>query len=87
MNNYILENYKEKSKHSFVQQYVRNVCAKFTVDPLSHFHTGACQVFTTQKLSSSEILLLEVSIKFPLNTFSDKTTICQISFDIKQINT
>ena len=57
MNNYILENYKEKSKHSFVQQYVRNVCAKFTVDPLSHFHTGACQVFTTQKLSSSEILL------------------------------
>ena len=32
-----------------MQQSVRNVCAKFKVNPLSRFHTGARQVFTTQK--------------------------------------
>ena len=36
---------------------VRNVGAKFKVDPLSHFCIGACQVFTTQKLFPSEIPL------------------------------
>ena len=43
--------------HSFVQQSVRNVCAKFKVDPLTRFYTGARQVFTTQKLFPSEIPL------------------------------
>ena len=39
-----------------MQQSVRNVCAKFKVDPLtlSHFRTGARQVFTTQKLFPKE---------------------------------
>ena len=40
-----------------MQQSGTNVHAKFTVDPLSRFRTGACQVFTTQKLFPSEIPL------------------------------
>ena len=40
-----------------MQQTIRNVCAKFKVDPLSRFHTGARQVFITQKLFPSEIPL------------------------------
>ena len=40
-----------------MQQSVRNVCAKFKVDPLSRFRTRARQVFTTQKLFPSEIPL------------------------------
>ena len=47
----------KKCRHGFVQQSVRNVCAKFKVDPLSRFRTGARQVFTTQKLFPSEIPL------------------------------
>ena len=39
-----------------MQQSVRNVCAKFKIDPLSRFCTGARQVFTTQKLFSSETM-------------------------------
>ena len=38
-----------------MQQSVRNVCAKFKVDRLSRFRTGARQVFTTQKPFPSEI--------------------------------
>ena len=40
-----------------MQYSLRNMCAKFKVDPLSRFRTGACQVFTTQKLFPSEIPL------------------------------
>ena len=68
-------------------QGLRNVCAKFKIDPLNCFRTEACQVFITQKLLPSKIPL---TIKFPLNIFSDQITICQISFEIfdaKQINT
>ena len=38
-----------------MQQSVRNVCAKFKVDRLSRFRTGARQVFDTQKLFPSKI--------------------------------
>ena len=40
-----------------MQQSVRNVCAKFKVDRLSRFRTGARYVFTTQKRFPSEIAL------------------------------
>ena len=74
-----------------MQQSVRNVCAKFGVDPLNRFRTGARQVFTTQKFFPSEIpLTVKTNIKFSLNTFSYQITICQISFkifDVKQIDT
>ena len=40
-----------------MQKSVRNVCAKFKVDPLRRFRAGARQVFTTQKLFPSEIPL------------------------------
>ena len=53
MNNLLLKKYG----HGFVQQSVRNVCAKFKVDPLSGFCTGARQMFTTQKLFPREIHL------------------------------
>ena len=53
MNNSLLG----KTRHGFVQQSVGNVCAKFKVDRLSHFRTGARQVFTTQKLFPSEVPL------------------------------
>ena len=53
MNNSLLG----KTWARFVQQSLRNVCAKFKVDPLSRFCTGARQVFTAQKLSPSEIPL------------------------------
>ena len=43
--------------HSFVQQSVRNVCAKFKVDRLSRFRTGVRHVLTTQKRFPSEIPL------------------------------
>ena len=42
---------------NLVQQSVRNVCAKFKVDRLSRFRTGARQVFTTQKPCPREIPL------------------------------
>ena len=71
-----------------MQQSVRNVCAKFKVDPLSRFRTGARQVFTTQKLFPSEIPLTNenCNIKFPLNTLFDQITICQISFETFDVN-
>ena len=53
MNNSLLG----KTWARFVQQSLRNVCAKFKVDPLSRFRTGARQVFTTQKLFLSKIPL------------------------------
>ena len=40
-----------------MQQSVRNVCAKFKVDSLSHLCAGARQVVTAQKLFPSEIPL------------------------------
>ena len=40
-----------------MQQSVWNVCAKFKVYPLSCFHTGARQVFTTYKFFPSKIPL------------------------------
>ena len=52
MNNSLLG----KTRHSFVQKAIRNVCAKFKVDPLSRFRTGARQVFTTQKPFPGEYL-------------------------------
>ena len=45
----------DKSGHGFAQVSVRNVCAKFKVDHLSRFCTGARQGFTTQKPSPSQI--------------------------------
>ena len=47
MNNSLLEE----------KQSVRNVCAKFKVDRLNRFRTGARQVLTTQKPFPSEIHL------------------------------
>ena len=44
--------------HDFLQQSVRNVHAKFEVDPLSRFRAGARQVFTTQKLFPRTIPLI-----------------------------
>ena len=75
-----------------MQQSVRNLCAKFEVDSLSRFCTGARQVFTTEKLFPSEIsLTMKIATTLSLNTFSDQIiTICQISFeilDVKQIDT
>ena len=52
-----MTHYQEKRQHSFVQWSFRNMCAKFTVDPLSHFHTGAHHVLTTQKNFPSKIPL------------------------------
>ena len=52
-----MAHYYKKHGYCFVQQSVRNVCAKFKVDRLSRFRTGARQVFTTQKLFPSEIPL------------------------------
>ena len=78
----------EKLSHGFVQQSVRNVCAKFKIYRLRCFCTGVRHVLTTQKRfpgkrkqnsSVHEIC----KIKFPLNTFSDhgfdQIIICQIS--------
>ena len=46
---------RKKRVHAFVQQSVRNVCAKFKVDRC--FRTGACYVLTTKKRFLSEIPL------------------------------
>ena len=54
MNNLVLE----KTRAWFYAAVVRNVCAKFKVDPLRRFCIRACQVFTTQKLFPSEIALI-----------------------------
>ena len=47
----------EKRGHGFVQQPLRDVCAKFKVDRLSRFCTGARYVLTTQKRFPSGIAL------------------------------
>ena len=47
----------EKRGHGFVQQPLRDVCAKFKVDRLSRFCTGARYVLTIQKRFPSEIAL------------------------------
>ena len=52
-----MTHYQKKRGHDFVQQSVRNVCAKFKVDPFSRFRTGARNVLTTQKRFPSEIPL------------------------------
>ena len=78
--------------HVFVQQSVRNVCAKFKVDRLSSFSYWSLssahypEIFSQQNSSNHE----NCNIKFPLETFSDQITVCQISFeifDIKQTDT
>ena len=75
-----------------MQHFVRNVFAKFKVDRLSRFRTGARQVFTTQKPFRSEISSNHenCNIKFTLKYVFYQITICQISFEIydaKQIYT
>ena len=72
-----MTHYQKKRGHSFVQQSVRSVCAKFTVDPFSRFRTGARHVLTTQKPFPSEIPW-KLQHQIP-NTFSDQIIICQIS--------
>ena len=39
--------YKKRGQ-GFIQNPIRNVCAKFKVDRLFHFCTAAPQAFTTQ---------------------------------------
>ena len=48
--------YSKKRGHGFVQQSVRNVCAKFKVDCLSRFRTGPRQVFTPRNHSLTKFL-------------------------------
>ena len=50
-----MTHYQKKLGDGFVQQSVRNVCAKFKIDRLSRFRTGARHVLTTQKRFPSEI--------------------------------
>ena len=75
-----------------MQKPVRTVCAKFKVDSLSRFCTGACQVSTTQKPFPSPIPLtmkMQHQILFEIS-FLIRFTTCQISFeifDVKQIYT
>ena len=74
----------KKRGHIFVQHPVRDVCAKFKVDRLSRFRTGAREMFTPQKPFPGKIFSNRenCNIKFSLNKFSDQITICQISFEI-----
>ena len=67
-----------------MQQSIRNACAKFKVDRLSRFLTGACQVLTTQKPKFLEPWKLQHQILFK-NTFSNQIIICQISFEIFEV--
>ena len=52
-----MTHYKKKRGYGFVQQSVKNVCAKFKVDRLSRFRTGVCHVLTTQEFFSTKIPL------------------------------
>ena len=52
-----MTHYQKKREHGFVQQSVRNVCAKFKVNRLRRFLTGTRHVLTTQKRFPSEIPL------------------------------
>ena len=68
------------------------MCAKFKIDSLSSFRTGAGQVLTTQKPFPSEIPLTikTATLNSLENTFSNQIIIFQISFeifDVKQIYT
>ena len=59
-----------------MQQSVRNVCAKFKVDRLSCFRTGASQVFTTQKpwkLQHQILFKIHFLIKLPSVKFLFKS--------------
>ena len=73
-----------------MQQFVRNVCAKFKVDCLSCFRTGARYVLTTQKRFPSEIVLtMKTATSNSLSThflikLSSVKFILEI-FDVKQI--
>ena len=49
--------FQKKRGHGFVQQSFRHVGAKFKVDHLSRFRTGARQVLTAWKSFPSEIPL------------------------------
>ena len=51
-----MTHYLEKHGHDFVHQPVGNVFAKFKVDCLSRFRTGARHVLTTQKRSLAKTL-------------------------------
>ena len=48
---------QKKRGHLLLQHPVRNGCAKFKVDRLSRFRTGAHEVITNQKPFCSEIPL------------------------------
>ena len=50
-----MTHYYNKRGHGFVQESVRNVCARFKVDRFSCFRIGARHVLTTQKRFPSEI--------------------------------
>lgn len=49
--------FRKKFGNVFVQHPVRNVCTKFKIDCLSHFHTIARQVFTAHIPFPGEIPL------------------------------
>ena len=76
---------QKKHRQLFVQHPVRNVCAKFKVDHLRRFYTGAHQVFTIQKTSLAKFHE-NCNTKFLLNTFFEQITICLICFDISTSN-
>ena len=73
-----------------MQQFVRNVCAKFKVDRLSRFRTGARHVLTTQKRFPSEI---PQTMKTATSNSSQTHFLTKLSsvkflleiFDVKQI--
>ena len=71
-----------------MQLFVRNVRAKFKADRFSLFHTGARQVFATQKLFPSEIpLTMKMASSNPLYIFWSNYHLSNFFeiFDVKQI--
>ena len=74
-----MTNFYKKTRAIFVQNPVRDVCAKFKVDRLSRFRTGARKMFTTQKPYLSEIFSNYENCNI---TFSDQITVYQIYFEI-----
>ena len=76
-----MTHYQKKRGHDFVQQSVRNVCAKFEVDRWSRFRTRARHAYHPETFPSRNFSNHEnCNIKFPLNTFPDQIIICQASF-------
>ena len=68
-----------------MQQSVRNVCAKFKVDALSRFRTGARQVFITQKLLPSEIpLTMKTATSNLWNAIAALCVLITLKDDIKR---